>query len=144
MLSFNMKEKVFENLVSHIFNSFRTFEIGNPFFDNSVISRAKKLQPSLRGEIEIIDIIKSYIKDDFLDIEILGRGTAWIDTGTCNSMNDASSFIRTLEERQGLKIGCPEEVAWRQGWIDIDTLIKKGEELKGSEYGEYLLQIAEI
>ena len=108
------------------------------FFDERVSEIAKTLRPSSRGELEILDIAKHYLQDDALNLELLGRGMAWLDTGTCDSLHEASSYIRTLEKRQGLKIGCPEEVAWRQGWISDQQLLDFAAPLHKSGYGAYL------
>ena len=113
------------------------------FYDDSVVERAKAVQPSARGELEITDLNQMYLKDGLLRVERMGRGMAWLDTGTCDSLNDAGSYIRTLEHRQGLKVGCPEEVAWRQGWIDNTALEALALPLKKSGYGSYLLQMLE-
>ena len=108
------------------------------FFDEWVSEVAKTLRPSSRGELEILDIAKHYLQNDALNLELLGRGMAWLDTGTCDSLHEASSYIRTLEKRQGLKIGCPEEVAWRQGWISDQQLLDLAAPLHKSGYGAYL------
>lgn len=113
------------------------------FFDNDVVSIAKNVTPSDRGEIEITSVLDAYLKRDKLKVCLLDRGTAWLDTGTFDSMNDASEFIRVIEKRTGMKIGCPEEVAWREGWIDNMQLRKLAEPLQKSGYGQYLTQIAE-
>ena len=109
------------------------------FYDDTVVDRAKGLQPSPRGELEITDLNRSYLDEGRLGVEILPRGTAWLDTGTFDDLNDASNYVRTLEGRQGLKVGCPEEVAWRMGLIDDDGLRERAEPLRKSGYGAYLL-----
>ena len=107
------------------------------FFDNEVVKIAKQVKPSARGEIEIIDVIYAYQRRDRLQVVPLSRGYAWLDTGTCNSLFDASSFIRAIEERQGLKIGCIEEIAYRRFFIEQDQLLKLAGTFK-TDYGEYL------
>jgi len=109
------------------------------FYDNDVTEIAKRLEPSARGEYEITDINQAYLDRDALHVSVLARGTAWLDTGTFDSLNDASNFIRTVETRQGLKIGSPEEVAWRQGFLSDDDLRVRAEGMIKSGYGDYLL-----
>ncbi len=111
------------------------------FYDNDVLAIARDLKPSARGEYEITDVNRAYLEQGRLQVEVLERGFAWLDTGTFDSLNDASNFIQTVEHRQGLKIGCPEEVAWRQGFLTDDELRQRGEALVKSGYGEYLLQL---
>ena len=113
------------------------------FYDASVVERARQVKPSARGELEITDLNQMYLDDGLLRVELMGRGMAWLDTGTCDSLNDAGGYIRTLEHRQGLKVGCPEEVAWRQGWITSAQLEKLAQPLKKSGYGTYLLRMIE-
>ncbi len=113
------------------------------FYDATVIERARRVVPSARGELEITDLNRQYLDDGLLQVELMGRGMAWLDTGTCDSLHEASSYIRTLERRQGLKVGCPEEVAWRLGWIDDDQLTALAAPLRKSGYGDYLLQLLE-
>ena len=112
------------------------------FYDNRVIDIAKNLKPSPRGEIEITDVNKAYLADGTLSLSVFGRGTAWLDTGSPDAMLQASNFIQTVETRQGLKIGCLEEIAFRKGFIDLAGLISAGKRLEKTEYGQYLLEIA--
>ncbi len=111
------------------------------FYDNSVIEKAKNLKPSVRGELEITDLNLIYLKEGRLNVEIFGRGMAWLDTGTFDSLHDASSFIKSIENRQGLKVCCPEEVAWRNGWINDSELLKLAAPLTKSGYGDYLISL---
>ena len=111
------------------------------FYDNSVVRKAKSLKPSKRGELEITDLNLLYLKEKKLEVELMGRGMAWLDTGTCDSLHQASSFIRTLEKTQGLKVSSPEEIAWRYGWISDDNLKEISKKYKNSGYGDYLLRI---
>lgn len=113
------------------------------FYDNSVIEIAKSIKPSSRGEIEISSVNVKYLESNSLKVEILPRGTAWLDTGTFNSLHDASAFVRSLQERQGLKIGCPEEVAYRKGFINRTELIKLAKEYGSNEYSKYLENVSE-
>ena len=111
------------------------------FYDSSASEKAKSLKPSPRDELEITDLNRIYLNEKNLKIELLGRGIAWLDTGTVDSLHEAGSYIRTVENRQGLKIGCPEEVAWRKGWIDSSKLKFLANSLLKSGYGEYLLDL---
>ena len=113
------------------------------FFDGDVAAAAASLQPSARGETEITDLIHHYRKQDLLKVRILGRGMAWLDTGTPDSMQAAASYIMALEERQGLKVACPEEIAFRLGFIDAEQLLKISEPYKGSAYGRYVRALLE-
>ena len=114
------------------------------FYDATVVERARQVMPSARGELEITDLNRMYLEEGLLQVELMGRGMAWLDTGTCDSLHEASSYIRTLERRQGLKVGCPEEVAWRQGWISTEQLEHLAQPLKRSGFGSYLLQLLEV
>ena len=109
------------------------------FYDNDVVEVAKNIRPSARGEYEITDINRAYLEQGRLHVEVLPRGTAWLDTGTFDSLIDASDFVRTVEQRQGMKIGAPEEVAWRRGFLSDDELRVRAEKLVKSGYGSYLL-----
>lgn len=111
------------------------------FYDNSVVEIAKNIQPSARGEYEITDVNKVYLEKGQLKVGILSRGTAWLDTGTFNSLMQAGQFVQVIEERQGLKVGCIEEIAWRQGFITDAQLRELAAPLKKSGYGEYLLEV---
>jgi glucose-1-phosphate thymidylyltransferase len=113
------------------------------FYDNDVIEIARGLRPSARGELEITDVNRTYLNQGRLRVEVLARGTAWLDTGTFDSLLDASDYVRTLECRQGLKVSVPEEVAWRMGYIDDGQLARRAETLVKSGYGSYLLQLLE-
>ncbi|WP_068022708.1 glucose-1-phosphate thymidylyltransferase RfbA [Nocardia mexicana] len=111
------------------------------FYDNDVVEIARGLRPSARGEYEITDINRTYLEQGRLSVDVLARGTAWLDTGTFDSLLDAANYVRTIEERQGLKIGVPEEVAWRMGFIDDEQLCRLAEPLVRSGYGKYLLDL---
>ncbi|MFA6219030.1 MAG: glucose-1-phosphate thymidylyltransferase RfbA [Erythrobacter sp.] len=111
------------------------------FYDETVVDRARDLKPSARGELEITDLNRLYLDEGTMSVEIMGRGFAWLDTGTHASLLDAATYVRITEERQGLKICCPEEIAWRQGFIDADQLRDIAEPLRKSGYGEYLLKL---
>ncbi|MEO0417722.1 MAG: glucose-1-phosphate thymidylyltransferase RfbA [Pseudomonadota bacterium] len=111
------------------------------FYDNTVVDRARDLKPSARGELEITDLNRLYLDEGQMDVEIMGRGYSWLDTGTHASLLDAATYVRITEERQGLKIACPEEIAWRKGFISDDDLARIAQPLRKSGYGEYLLQL---
>ena len=111
------------------------------FYDETVVERAKRVKPSARGELEITTLNEMYMKDGFLRAQMLGRGFAWLDTGTHESLLEAAHFVQTIETRQGLKISCPEEIAYRSGFIDRDQLKRLAEPLKKNQYGQYLLRL---
>ncbi|MFO7923773.1 MAG: glucose-1-phosphate thymidylyltransferase RfbA [Bacteroidales bacterium] len=112
------------------------------FYGNDVVGRAKSLKPSARGELEITDLNRLYLDESLLRVKLFSRGIAWLDTGTHESLLQASNFIHTIEERQGLKIACLEEIAYKKGYIDRDKLLSGAKKLKNSQYGNYLLQVA--
>ncbi|WP_370314417.1 glucose-1-phosphate thymidylyltransferase RfbA [Thalassolituus sp.] len=112
------------------------------FYDNQIVDIAKAVKPSPRGELEITDVNNAYLEMGKLNVEVLGRGFAWLDTGTHDSLIDAGTFVQTIEHRQGLKVACLEEIAFDQGWITVDELVQRGEGLKKTGYGQYLLKLA--
>lgn len=118
--------------------------VGLYFYDNDVVRIAKEIKPSARGEIEITDVNKTYLQNGRLRVELMGRGYAWLDTGTHQSMIDASVYVKTIEERQGLKIACIEEIAYKMEYIDAEQLCRVAEPLRKSGYGEYLLKVVEM
>jgi len=113
------------------------------FYSNDVVEKAKKLQPSARGELEITDLNRLYLEENRLNVKLLGRGFAWLDTGTHDSLLQASNFIATIEQRQGLKVSCIEEIAYKMGFISREQLIELAKPLSKNQYGEYLLRLAE-
>lgn len=113
------------------------------FYDNEVVQIAENLKPSARGEYEITDVNKVYLAENKLNVQLLGRGFAWLDTGTHDSLHDAGSYVRTIQDRQGLKIACIEEIAWRMGFITKEQMLKAAEKVKKSTYGEYIFDLAE-
>lgn len=117
--------------------------VGLYFFDSNVTDIAKSIKPSARGELEITDVIKAYLRNGKLNSQMLGRGTAWLDTGTTCSMLEASNFVRTVQHRQGLMISCPEEIAYRVGLIDAEQVLRLADPLKKNRYGKYLISIVQ-
>ena len=111
------------------------------FYDPQVCDIAADIKPSARGELEITDVNKRYLEQGQLNVEIMGRGYAWLDTGTHDSLLEAASFIATLQKRQGLQVACPEEIAFRQGWISAEQLLQLADPLKKNGYGQYLLNL---
>ena len=113
------------------------------FYDSTVTAKAAALKPSARGEYEITDLNQLYLDEGTLKVELFGRGFAWLDTGNCDSLLEASNFVATIQNRQGFRVSCIEEIAWRKGWIDVDQLYRLGERLGKTEYGKYLMELAE-
>jgi glucose-1-phosphate thymidylyltransferase len=113
------------------------------FYDNRVVEYAKKVKPSARGELEITDLNRMYLEDETLNVQLLGRGYAWLDTGTIDSLVEAAEFVQTIEKRQGIKISAPEEIAYLNGWIDKKTLLTSAERYGKSPYGEHLKRVAD-
>ncbi|MCR4399297.1 MAG: sugar phosphate nucleotidyltransferase, partial [Syntrophomonadaceae bacterium] len=113
------------------------------FYDNQVLEMAAGLKPSARGELEITDVNRLYLERGQLRVQVLGRGMAWLDTGTPTALMQAANFIETIEQRQGLKVSCPEEIAFRMGWIDAEQVRRLAEPLRKNGYGEYLLDMVE-
>ncbi|MFW5756213.1 MAG: sugar nucleotidyltransferase, partial [Tangfeifania sp.] len=113
------------------------------FYSNDVVQKAKNLKPSARGELEITDLNRIYLEENRLNVKLLGRGFAWLDTGTHDSLLQASNFIATIEQRQGLKVSCIEEIAFKKGFISKEQLIKLAQPMRKNQYGEYLIQLAE-
>lgn len=117
--------------------------VGLYFYPNSVVEVAKNIKPSARGELEITTVNQEFLKQNALKVQLLGRGFAWLDTGTHDSLSEAGTFVEVLEKRQGLKISCLEEIAYRKGWITKERLLELAEPLKKNEYGQYLVKLAE-
>jgi glucose-1-phosphate thymidylyltransferase len=117
--------------------------VGLYFYDNAALDIAAHIKPSARGELEITDVNKAYLDAGRLRLEVLGRGTAWLDAGTHRSLLEASMFIETLENRQGVKIACIEEIAWQQGWIDLEQVRRLASAMGKSEYGTYLMGLGD-
>jgi glucose-1-phosphate thymidylyltransferase len=113
------------------------------FYDNSVVARAKRLKPSARGEYEITDLNRTYLEEGKLNVTLFGRGFAWLDTGNCDSLLEASNFVATIQKRQGFYISCIEEIAWRNGWINHTQLRQLGKNMEKTEYGQYLLSLSD-
>ena len=113
------------------------------FYDHRVVDMVRRVRPSARGELEITDLNRLYLDADRLKVQLLGRGFAWLDTGNCDSLLEASNFVATIQNRQGFRVSCIEEIAWRKGWIDVDQLYRLGEQLGKTEYGKYLMELAE-
>lgn len=118
--------------------------VGLYFYPNNVVEIAKQIKPSERGELEITSVNQCFLKKEELKVQLFGRGFAWLDTGTHNSLSEASTFIEVIEKRQGLKISCLEEIAWRNRWIDDEKIREMGESMKKNEYGQYLLKILRL
>lgn len=112
------------------------------FYDNRCIEYAENLKPSARGELEITDLNRIYLENNELDVELLGRGFAWLDTGTMDSLIDAADFVKTIQNQQNIRISAPEEIAWRKGWINTDQLVESANQYGKSDYGKYLMQVA--
>lgn len=111
------------------------------FYDNTVVEKAKQIKPSKRGELEITDLNRIYLEEGTLKVELFGRGFAWLDTGNCDSLLEASNFVETIQNRQGYYVACIEEIAWRNGWITLEQLHDLGRELKNTQYGEYIIDL---
>ena len=143
VVEFNEEDKTPINIVEKSPNPKSNYAVtGLYFYPKGVSKYAKEIKPSPRGELEITDLNNIYLKNKQLSITFLGRGSAWLDTGTHESLVDASIFVKTIEDKMGLKISCPEEIAYRYGWIDKDTLIEIGKSMSKNEYGKHLLNVA--
>ena len=116
--------------------------VGLYFYPNKVVDVAKHIKPSARGELEITTVNQEFLKDGELKVQVFGRGFAWLDTGTHESLTDASNYIKDLEDHQGLKISCPEEIAYINGWITKEQLVEAGNSMANNQYGQYLLRVA--
>ncbi len=138
VVEFDEKQKIIELVEKPVKPASRYAITGLYFFDNTVAQRAKLISESKRKEYEIVDVLKSYHKDKKLNLELMGRGDAWLDAGCHESLVDASLFVRSVEKRQGLKIGCPEEIAWRKKWISNEELLKISKKYSKSSYSSYL------
>ena len=143
VVSFNKDGKVTDIKEKPFRPDTKFAQTGLYFYDDSVVERSKTLVPSKRGELEITDLNNLYLEENLLTVELMGKSMAWLDAGTIDSLHEASSYIKTLEQRQGQKIGLPEEVAWKKGWINSDQLIKLASPLEKSGYGEYLINLLE-
>jgi len=117
--------------------------VGLYFYPNKVVEIARKIKPSARGELEITAVNQAFLEEGSLKVQLLGRGFAWLDTGTHASLSEASTFVEVIEQRQGLKIACPEEIAWRKGWIDADQLKQNAIPMLKNQYGQYLMKLAD-
>lgn len=143
VVAFNEQSKAYDLEENPSAPKSRYAVTGLYFYDETVVERAKSLSPSDRGELEITDLNRLYLNDDKLSVELMSRGTAWLDTGTFDSLLEASNFISTIEKRQGLKVSCPEEIAWRMGTIDDAQLESLAGELQKNDYSRYLFRLLE-
>ncbi len=143
MVSFDNQQRAIDIEEKPVFPKGNHAVTGLYFYDHQVCDIAAKIKPSARGELEITDVNRRYLKQGQLCVEILGRGYAWLDTGTHDSLQEASAFISTLQKRQGLMVSCPEEIAFSQQWIDEEQVQRLAKPLMNSHYGKYLLQIVQ-